>query len=65
MDGIIRRKWMERQKIEERAITADDLNAADAIFLTNSIRGIVPIARLNGKTLPITDFPFDPDIHLG
>ena len=56
MDGIIRRKWMDTADVVERSLTADDLENADAIFLTNSLRGIVPLARLNGKALGATDF---------
>lgn len=65
MDGIIRRKWIERADVVERSLSVDDLESAEAIFLTNSLRGIVPLASLNGKTLSVPDFPFDPDIHLG
>ncbi len=65
MDGIIRRLWIEREDITERSLTLNDLEHADGIFLTNSLHGIVPLASLNGKTLGVPEFPFDPDIHLG
>ena len=65
MDGIIRRKLMERAGVIERSLSVEDLEKAEAIFLTNSLHGIVRLASLNGKTLGASDFPFDPDIHLG
>lgn len=40
VNGVIRRYLMERTKVEEQEISANDLLEADEIFLTNSISGI-------------------------
>lgn len=65
MNGIIRQKWMKQAKITEKSLTVADLTKADAIFLTNSMRGIVPVATLDGKKLKPVDFTFDRHIHHG
>jgi len=65
MDGIIRRLWIERGSITERSLTVTDLETADGIFMTNSLRGIIAIGRLGDKTFGNADTPFDADIHLG
>ena len=65
MEGIIRRLWIQEGHVEERSMTIENLEKAEAIFLTNSLRGIVPITSLGGKTLPAPDFPFDRHIEVG
>lgn len=35
--------------VEERAITPSQLRAADEVFLTSSVRGVVPVTRLDGE----------------
>jgi para-aminobenzoate synthetase/4-amino-4-deoxychorismate lyase len=39
--GVYRRHLLEaRPKIEQRVLTLDDLHSADAIYLTNAVRGL-------------------------
>jgi branched-chain amino acid aminotransferase/4-amino-4-deoxychorismate lyase len=55
LDGIMRAKVLEsasRGGLEAREIRADSakIHAAEAIFLTNSLIGLRPVGRLDGKT---------------
>jgi len=45
LPGILRSRLVSEGRVEERAITPADLTAADAIYVGNSARGLVP-ARL-------------------
>jgi len=41
LSGVYRRHLLEtRSNIEERSLTLDDLRSADAIYLTNAVRGV-------------------------
>lgn len=35
----------------ERSITADELSVADELFLTSSVRGVMPVTTLGGRTV--------------
>jgi branched-subunit amino acid aminotransferase/4-amino-4-deoxychorismate lyase len=57
LPGVMRRTVLERAarigiELCERAITVEDLCAADEAFLTSSGRGMLPIAGLMGRELP-------------
>jgi branched-subunit amino acid aminotransferase/4-amino-4-deoxychorismate lyase len=57
--GVVRGFVRERRRVEEGRFTMDDLLAADEIFLTNSMRGIVSICGLEGhplKSAALADF---------
>lgn len=45
LPGIMRRFVMERADVGEATITVDDAKAADEMFLTNSLLGIMPVSR--------------------
>lgn len=49
--GIIRAKIMEQtaQKVVEEILSLDDIHAADAVFLTNSIIGVWQVRSLEAK----------------
>src|SRR5439155_16320077 len=54
LPGITRQhvfEWVP--DVHEVAFTPDDLRRADEVFLTNSIRGIVPIRSIDGR--PVGD----------
>ncbi len=49
MNGITRALVIEKYGAQERSITAKDLRRAYGIYLTNSIRGVLPVVSLDGK----------------
>lgn len=64
MDGITRQIIVEKFAAVERSITADELLGASGIYITNSIKGIMTVSSLNGKTLPQATIDIDKDAHL-
>src|SRR5262249_9131614 len=54
MRGLVleRARELRLQVVERGAVPRDDLGNADEVFLTNSVRGIIPVerARLLGAT---------------
>lgn len=57
LDGIMRRVVIERAAIEgipvvEGPVSLDLIGSADEAFLTNSVRGMLPVARLLHADLP-------------
>jgi branched-chain amino acid aminotransferase len=62
LDGITRRRVLELAveagiPAAEAHLGADDLLGAAEAFLTSSIRGILPIARVDGRALPAAPGP--------
>jgi branched-chain amino acid aminotransferase len=58
LDGITRRKVMQLGRaygitIEEATLVPEDLRGAEEAFLTSSVRGILPVTRVDGK--PVGD----------
>ena len=55
--GIIRKKILTEKsyKIVEKDICSSDLEKADAVFLTNSIMGVMPVRQINEKTYCSTE----------
>lgn len=52
MNGITRGLVIKKYAAIERSISEGELETANGIYITNSIKGVQPIAALNGKTLP-------------
>ena len=52
LKGIIRKKILAEKSYEivEKDIDLSDLEKADAVFLTNSIMGVMPVRQIDGKT---------------
>lgn len=55
LPGIARARLLAFGEAEERKITPTELAAADAVFLTNSLRLIRPVHALDGRTLRRND----------
>ena len=64
LDGIIRRLILERHGGIEHSCTPNDIKTADALYLTNSIRGIVSIRSLDGHVFKPAPLNFENDLHL-
>ncbi|CAN5677335.1 aminotransferase class IV [soil metagenome] len=52
LDGIVRRAVMVAVAVTEVAVGVQALADAEAIFLTNSLIGVRPVASLDGRALP-------------
>lgn len=52
LDGIVRRQVMAAGAVSELAVGAQALADAEAMFLTNSLIGVRPVASLDGRVLP-------------
>lgn len=48
LPGIVREIVLEAGAAAERALTVQDLEAADAVLLTNALREVVPVTRVAG-----------------
>jgi len=52
LPGIVRSRICELAPVTEQRITLAELQAADEIFITSSLRGVVPASRLGARPLP-------------
>src|SRR5262249_2264461 len=57
LDGIMRRVVIERARADglevvEETVTLSAIGSSDEAFLTNSVRGMLPVARLLSAELP-------------
>lgn len=50
VEGVCRRWAMTALAAEETRLTAADAEAAEAVFLCNAVRGILPVAKLGSRT---------------
>lgn len=64
LNGVLRELICTKYNINVQSISTDDLINADAIFLTNSIRGIQFIETLNGQEFSGTDLQIDKNFYL-
>jgi branched-chain amino acid aminotransferase len=55
LPGVMRRFLIEHTFAEVRSIERDELEDADGVFLTNSLRFLSPVIRLDGEDLPQAD----------
>jgi branched-chain amino acid aminotransferase/4-amino-4-deoxychorismate lyase len=53
--GVVRGFVLAREKVEEGHFPVAELLAAEEIFLTNSMRGIVSVSRAEGKALATSE----------
>lgn len=56
--GIARQWLLDRFDIEQRRLARADVENADAVVLTNAVRGILPVARLGAR-----HWPAHPQVH--
>lgn len=64
MDGVTRKIIIKKFSAIERSITEEELKNAAGIYITNSIKGIMPLISLDGKTLPEPSIKIDKDAHI-
>lgn len=48
--GVTRGLLIERYGVIEKSLTEDDVMDADGVFLSNSLRGLVPVVSLEGQS---------------
>ncbi len=53
LNGVIRQILMEKLDITEKTLLEPDLESAENLYISNSIRGIVPIEKLDGSDIPV------------
>jgi branched-subunit amino acid aminotransferase/4-amino-4-deoxychorismate lyase len=53
LPGTVRRRLLERGAIQERPLTREDLAAAEGALLMNSLIGVLPVARIDGREIPV------------
>lgn len=53
LDGIIRGRLIASHGVHEVRAGLDAVLGADAVYLTNSLMGIRPVSRLDGRDLPL------------
>lgn len=53
LPGTVRRRLLERGALRERPLTLEDLAAAGGLLLMNSLLGALPVARVDGREIPV------------
>jgi 4-amino-4-deoxychorismate lyase len=51
--GVCRAWALKELSAEESPLDMADIESADAVFLCNAVRGILPVAKLGGRTWPV------------
>lgn len=52
LPGTMRARVMARIPVMERTLTAEDVAAAEEMFVTSATRGVVPVVKVDGRVLP-------------
>jgi branched-chain amino acid aminotransferase len=53
LPGTIRRRLLEKGAIHQRPLTLEDLGAAEGVLLMNSLIGVLPVARIDDREIPV------------
>jgi branched-chain amino acid aminotransferase len=53
LPGTVRRRLLEKGAIQERPLTREDLAAAEGVLLMNSLIGVLPVARIDDREIPV------------
>jgi branched-chain amino acid aminotransferase len=64
MNGITRKILIDKFDVLECSLDINDLRNAEGIYITNSIRGCVPLTTLNGQPVPTPTIKIEQDFHL-
>lgn len=64
MDGIVRRLMIREYGAQEKSLLPRDLTGSQGVFLTNSVRGVVPLVTLDGEKIAAPSLEIDKDFHL-
>jgi len=51
LPGTVRRRLLEKGALRERPLTLADLASAEGVLLMNSLIGVLPVARLDGREI--------------
>lgn len=53
LPGTVRRRLLEKEAIREGPLSAEDLAIASEVLLTNSLIGVLPVSRVNGRRIEV------------
>jgi branched-chain amino acid aminotransferase len=53
LPGTVRRRLLESGAIGERPLALEDLAAAGGLMLMNSLIGVLPVSRVDGRAIPV------------
>jgi branched-chain amino acid aminotransferase len=53
LPGTVRRRLIEKEAIKEWPLSPEDLSTASEVVLMNSLIGVLPVSRINGKEVPL------------
>lgn len=53
LPGTVRRRLLERGALQEGPLTVEDLAAAREMLLMNSLIGVLPVSRIDGREIPV------------
>ncbi|MCB1563018.1 MAG: aminotransferase class IV [Alphaproteobacteria bacterium] len=62
--GVTRGLLIERYGVIEKSLTEQDVTNANGVYLSNSIRGLVPVVKLEGQSRVNIDSGVDGDYYL-
>lgn len=53
LPGTVRRRLLEKEAIREWRLSPEDLANASEVVLMNSLIGVLPVSRINGREVPV------------